>query len=271
MPDTQPSISLLGLPYDANSSYLRGPAEAPDVIRKAFLSPHSNIASELGVELTEGAVWRDAGNLDIKPLASQDADSAIEIGAKQLYGTGQKVIALGGDHSVSFPLVKAAHSIHGPVNILHIDAHPDLYDDFEGNPFSHASPFARIMENGFANRLVQIGIRTMNNHQRQQADRFGVEVIEMKDWNSVPSFKFDGPVYLSIDLDGIDPAYAPGVSHIEPGGLTAREVISVIQRFSGTLIGADVVELNPKTDIHGMTAVLAAKLVKEIMGRMASD
>ena len=269
MTKQSPAISLLGLPYDANSSHLKGPADAPDAIRAAFRSPHSNTASELGVELTEGLVWYDAGNLDIETLEPEVSNSVTTKEAEKLYSGGQKVIALGGDHSVTYPLVKAAHAIHGPVDILHIDAHPDLYDDFDSNPFSHASPFARIMENGLANRLVQIGIRTMNDHQRQQAKRFDVEVIEMKDWNNIPRFNFEGPLYLSIDIDGIDPAYAPGVSHNEPGGLSSRDVISVIQRFSGNLIGADVVELNPTQDINDMTAMLAAKLVKEIMGRMA--
>jgi arginase family enzyme len=154
------------------------------------------------------------------------------------------------------------------MNILHIDAHPDLYHDYEGNPNSHASPFARIMEANLAKRLVQVGIRTINPHQRDQIQRFGVEVVEMRDWRSTSLPRFDGPVYLSLDLDALDPAFAPGVSHHEPGGFSAREIITLIQNLEGELVGADIVELNPTRDPLGITAMLAAKLCKEISARM---
>ena len=131
---------------------------------------------------------------------------------------------------VTFPIVAGLAAEHGAVNILHFDAHPDLYQDFEGDPLSHASPFARIMERGLANRLVQVGIRTLNGHCRDQATKFGVEMVEMRDFapDKVPIP--DAPLYISIDLDGLDPAYAPGVSHHEPGGLSTRELLSVLHR-----------------------------------------
>jgi arginase family enzyme len=124
------------------------------------------------------------------------------------------------------------------------------------------------MEEGLARRLVQVGIRTMNGHLKEQAARFGVEVIDMKAWASGSRPLIEGPVYVSIDIDGIDPAFAPGVSHREPGGLTPREVLGVIQTLSGPLVGADVVELNPSRDPGGITAPLCAKLVKELASRM---
>jgi arginase family enzyme len=116
---------------------------------------------------------------------------------------------------------------------LHIDAHGDLYDDFEGNKLSHACPFARIMEEKLAKRLLQIGIRTYNAHQREQVKRFNVEAIEMKDWKDGTTLKFNGPVYISLDLDALDPAFVPGVSHYEPGGFSTRQVLSVIQNLKG--------------------------------------
>jgi agmatinase len=173
-------------------------------------------------------------------------------------------VSLGGDHSVTVPIVKVLAVAHGPLEILHFDAHPDLYDDFRGNRRSHASPFARIMEAGLARRLVQVGIRTLNRHQREQAARFGVEIIPMSDFSLGAVPRLHAPFYVSIDLDGFDPAFAPGVSHPEPGGLTVREVLAVIARQSATLVGADIVELNPDRDVNGLTAVLAAKLVKEL-------
>jgi arginase len=154
------------------------------------------------------------------------------------------------------------------LTIIHIDAHPDLYDEFEGDRFSHACPFARIMEERLARRLVQVGIRTMNAQQRSQADRFGVEVIDMRAWETGTRPTLDGAVYLSIDLDGLDPAYAPGVSHREPGGLSVRDVLTLVQDAGGTLVGVDVVEYNPRQDLAGVTAIVAAKIVKEVAGRM---
>jgi arginase family enzyme len=120
------------------------------------------------------------------------------------------------------------------------------------------------MENGLANRLIQVGIRTMNAHCRAQTARFGVEVIEMKDFAADRVPIPDAPLYISIDLDALDPAFAPGVSHHEPGGLSTRELISVLQRLRGPVIGADIVEYNPTRDTNGMTATVAAKLVKEV-------
>ena len=153
------------------------------------------------------------------------------------------------------------------LSILHFDAHPDLYDNFENNPYSHASPFARIMENELADRLVQVGIRTATGHEREQAERFGVEIIEMRQMPDDLALEFDGPAYITVDIDGLDPAYAPGVSHPEPGGLSPRQVIHAIQGLAGQIVGADIVEVNPRKDIHNIAAVVAAKIVKEIAAR----
>ena len=157
-------------------------------------------------------------------------------------------------------------------SLLHFDAHPDLYDDFQGNRFSHASPFARIMEEGLAGRLVQVGIRTLNTHQRDQARRFGVEMIQMKDWRSDVAFSFDGPVYLTFDLDALDPVFAPGVSHHEPAGLQrARCARRAVPISTSRLVGADVVELNPTRDPVGTTAAVAVKLVTELAARLLRE
>ena len=172
---------------------------------------------------------------------------------------------------MTYPAVRAVARAHGPLTILHVDAHSDLYDVFEGDRYSHACPFARIMEEGLATRLVQVGIRTMNRHQRDQADRFGVEVIDMPAWLAGTRPRTSGKVYLSIDLDGLDPAFAPGVSHHEPGGLATREVLSLVQQLDGDLVAADVVEYNPRRDIGGLTATVAAKIVKEVAGRMMAE
>lgn len=204
----------------------------------------------------------DIGDLPLDE-SSSDFDRIREAAAKAS-AVGTTPIFLGGDHMVTYPIVAGVAEARGPVNILHFDAHPDLYDDFEGDPFSHASPFARIMERGLASRLVQVGIRTLNAHCREQADRFGVEIIEMRNFNAATVPIPDGPLYVSIDMDALDPAFAPGVSHHEPGGLSVRDILSVLHRINAPIVGADVVEYNPTRDINGMTAVVAAKFVKEL-------
>ena len=256
------SVRLIGLPTDSHSSFLRGAAAAPTAIRAALHSSHGNMAAENGLELGRDILLEDAGDLPLAEAASDEAliRDAFAAAARD----GAVPIGLGGDHMVSFPIVAGLASVHGPLEILHFDAHPDLYDDFEGDPLSHASPFARIMEAGHARRLVQVGIRTLNRHCREQAKRFGVEVVEMRRFvpEAVP---IPGtPLYISIDLDALDPSVAPGVSHHEPGGLTARELLRVLHRVEVPIVGADVVEYNPSRDVNGMTAVVAAKLVKEL-------
>lgn len=258
----RPRIRLIGMPTDRHSSFLRGAAAAPPQIRAALVSDAGNMATEGGLEIGEDILLEDSGDLEFDDAADELAliDGAVAAAAAE----GAVPIALGGDHMITHPIVAALARIHGPLNILHFDAHPDLYDDFEGDPLSHASPFARIMEKGHARRLVQFGIRTLNRHCREQAQRFGVEIVEMRDFapDRVPIPA--APLYVSVDLDGFDPAFAPGVSHHEPGGPSVREFLSVLHRVPGPIVGADIVELNPSRDVNGVTAALAAKLVREL-------
>ena len=256
--------TLIGLPYDASSSYLRGAAGAPPAIREALACDSTNGWSESVREVVP--LIADAGDLELP--ATDEARSLIEAGIRRVLGQGGRPIALGGDHSVTYPVLRALGPLHPGLTILHFDAHPDLYQDFEGDPHSHACPFARILEDGLASRLVQVGIRTMNGHQRDQAVRFGAEVIDMRAWSRGVRPEVRGPVYVSIDMDALDPAFAPGVSHREPGGLSSREVIEVLQALPGPVVGADIVELNPAQDPFGLTAPLCAKLVKELADRM---
>lgn len=267
--NTLPIIDLIGLPSDSNSSFVRGPAAAPAAIRAALWSDRGNLACEDGQEVGIHFELRDRGDL---PLTEDAADDVVIVDAvRAAIQSGAVPLALGGDHAMTHPLVQGIHAEHGPVTILHFDAHPDLYDDFDGNPRSHASPFARIMEAGLAKRLVQVGIRTLNAHCRAQAERFGVEILPMADFAPDKVPVLEGPLYISIDLDGIDPAEAPGVSHPEPGGLTLREVLAVLRRQTAPIVGADVVELNPRFDSHERTAILAAKLVREVAALMVRN
>jgi arginase len=264
LPSAHPT--LIGLPYDASSSFLRGPALAPARIREELHSQQSNGCSEIGTPVIGADGIGDVGDLVLP--ASGDARGLIESGVRALIESGARPLSLGGDHSVSYPVLRAIGRFVPELTILQIDAHPDLYGDFEGDRFSHACPFARIMEEKLATHLVQVGIRTMNALQRAQADTFGVRVIDMRAWVAGARPELRGPLYVSIDMDGLDPAFAPGVSHREPGGLTVREVVTMIQSLPGPIVGADVVELNPTQDASGASATVAAKIVRELASRM---
>jgi len=259
-------IVVLGAPFDRNSSYKRGSALAPARIREALFCESSNMCTENRLDLSTIPglhIWQDFQFLD-----DEKAFDQIESEIQKLLKRKLHIVTLGGDHSITLPVIRAYAKEYRKLNILHLDAHPDLYDELDGNRYSHACPFARIMEDCLAERLVQVGIRTLTIHQHQQAKRLGVEVIEMKNIESARTLLFDAPVYLSLDMDCLDPAYAPGVSHHEPGGMSTRDVIGLIQNLKGNLIGADIVEYNPARDLNGMTGMVAGKLLKEIIGKI---
>jgi arginase len=257
-------IGLQGILFDAKSSYMRGPALAPPLIRNAYKSDSANYFSESGIELRP-RVFNDLGDFTIDDYFDIEKITAGNLDSKQ------PLITLGGDHSITYPILKAVTGQYGPVNILHIDAHSDLYNEFEGDKYSHACPFARIMEEELANRLVQVGVRTLSTHQKEQAEKFGVEILAMKDFDLASIPDFNEPIYLSLDIDALDPAFAPGVSHHEPGGFSTREVLQIIQKIKVPIIGADIVEYNPKRDINGVTAMVCAKFLKEIAAKIIEN
>lgn len=262
-------IALLGIPWDADSSYLRGTAQGPAAIRAELRRArnYSNMTTEAGTDLERPGLLVDAGDVPIG--SGEETRAAITARVGELLHHGHRVLSLGGDHSVTWPILRAVHHAVGRVDVLHIDAHPDLYPEFEGSRTSHACPFARALEEGLIGRLVQVGIRTLNEAQRTQVERFGVEQVTMAEWSGAPAFTFERPVYVSLDLDGLDPAFAPGVSHREPGGLSVRDVIATLQRVEGCVVAADLVELNPSTDLHDLTANVAVKLLRELAGLLA--
>lgn len=265
----KPGVTLLGVPWDEKSSFQRGAAGGPAAIRAAFRSGSTNTWNE---DVTDVATFvDDAGDLRLGDVP--DPQALITSTARDLVAVGRPVF-LGGDHAVTWPLVRGVHRQIGRITILHLDAHPDLYDELDGNRDSHACPLARIMEEGLAGRLVQCGIRTANAHQEEQGRRLGVEQVSMRaglDGMLEAVRSLTSPLYLTLDLDVLDPAFAPGVSHPEPGGLSTREVVSLIQAIpAGALVAADLVELNPANDVRDLTARVAAKLLKEVIGRMVA-
>ncbi|KAK6162528.1 hypothetical protein DH2020_002369 [Rehmannia glutinosa] len=241
------SSSLLGVPLGHNSSFLQGPAFAPPRIREAIWCGSTNSTTEEGEDLKDPRVLTDVGDVPVQELrdCGVDDDRLMSIISESVKLVMEeeplRPLVLGGDHSISFPVVRAvSEKLGGPVDILHLDAHPDIYHEFEGNKYSHASSFARIMEGGYARRLLQ---------------KLGEGVKG---------------VYISVDLDCLDPAFAPGVSHIEPGGLSFRDVLNILHNLKGDVVAADVVEFNPQRDtVDGMTAMVAAKLVRELTAKIS--
>ncbi len=256
--------ALLGAPYDASSSFIRCSAAGPAAIREALRSPASNLWSESLHDLSAADAFTDAGDITFGDEPRSDIEHAV----RELLQRGAKPIVLGGDHSITYPVLRAVRERHRALTVLHFDAHNDLYDAFEGDRFSHACPFARAMEEGLVDQLIQVGIRAMTGHLREQADRFGVEVIDMQRWVRGDRYALRHPVYVSLDLDALDPAFAPGVSHHEAGGLTVREVVSCLQGIDVPVVGADLVEFNPSRDAAGITASACAKLLKELIAVM---
>ncbi len=260
-------LAILGIPFDEKSCFLRGSEAGPQAIRNASTGKALNPFTELGVNLEEETTMIDWGNVD----TSGDVDKTfhrIEEAVADILSKGAVPIILGGDHSITYPVIRAFSRFYHPLDILHFDAHPDLYPDLYGDRLSHACPFARIMEAGLADRLVQVGIRAATAEQRLMAQKLGVRMVEMKDMKEGLVLEFTNPLYISFDLDALDPSYAPGVAHHEPGGLTTRQVIDLIHGLQANIVGLDVVELNPTRDPSGITAAAAVKIIKEVAGQV---
>jgi arginase len=264
-------VNYLGIPYDANSSYERGPSEAPRTFRKLLKHNPANEFAECGTAIS-AVNTKDLGDI----FFSNEEDKAgcfdlIQSTVLKALKTGERLICIGGDHSVSFPILKAYAQRYDKITLVHFDAHPDLYGNFEGNYFSHASPFARIMEHECCDQLIQIGIRTMNDLQKKNVELFNVIVIPASSTFEQKKKKLEqveGNIYLSLDLDVMDPAFVPGISHPEPGGMSVRELIELIKIIPGMIIGADIVEYNPTKDQNHVTGLVLYKLFKEIAAKM---
>lgn len=258
-------VLVIALPTSRNASHLRAEPGAPQRIAGALLRDEGNPYAENGADIADRRNLEYIGAL---ALECDDEFERIRRVAEAVVRADRLPLFLGGDHSVTYPILAGLHAVRGSLPIVHFDAHPDLYDELQGNRLSHASPFARIMEDGLASGLWQYGIRTLNPHQREQVARFGVRCHEMRDHASWPLPTQPGPLYVSIDLDALDPAFAPGVAHQEPGGLSVRQLLDLLARLPGPVIGADVVEYLPQRDVGDITAVVAAKLARELAAMM---
>jgi agmatinase len=258
-------FAILGVPFDDKSSYLRGPAGGPKAIREASTDKAINAWTELGIDLEADAAIVDLGDIDTSG-DFLDVFERIEREVGSVADRKAVPVVLGGDHSITYPVVKGISRVYQPLDLLHFDAHPDLYDELYGDRFSHACPFARIVDDGLVQNLVQVGIRAATGAHRDRTVRSGIRMVEMKDVAFLEALHFSNPLYISVDVDVLDPAFAPGVSHHEPGGLSTRQLLRILQQLEAEVIGLDIVEVNPVRDGSGITAAAAVKIVMEIMG-----
>jgi agmatinase len=262
-------LVFLGLADDSQSTLRRGSAAAPAALRRAYHDRSYNACSESGADLT-GAVI-DLGDLEPREGWELDSERYRRTVASVVERGGVPFVA-GGDHAVTVPAVAAMAPLPEPVQVVIFDAHPDLYSDYEGSRTSHACVAARLLEMEHVASVGIVGVRTLNPPQRRTAEEHGPRL------RMVPARRLEGPlpalewleqekpVYLSVDLDAFDPAFAPGVAHPVPGGLSPRQVLSWLQRQSFPLAGMDVVECNPELDQGERTQVLAARLLIESIG-----
>jgi agmatinase len=275
-------IGVLGLPFDAGTTFRPGARFGPNAIREAsrLLRPYH---AALDVEPFAVAQVADCGDVTANPFSIEEGLAAIEAAADELIAAGTGVVALGGDHTVAVPLLRATARRHGPVTLLHFDAHLDTWDTYFGAPYTHGTPFRRAAEEGLldATALTHVGIRGPLYTTTDLADDarlgFGIvtsyQVEELGVARVVEGLRerIGGrPLYISIDIDVLDPAHAPGTGTPEAGGLTSRELLGILRGLSGlNLVGGDVVEMAPAYDHAQITAVAAAHVAYELITLMA--
>lgn len=241
-------------------------------MRRAYDGNCYNATSESGVDLTRSI--EDRGDLRPRPSWEASAESYLST-VEALWRGGKTPFIIGGDHAITIPVARGLRVLEQPTHVIQVDAHPDLYPEFEGDLDSHACTGARLLEMPHIASLTQLGIRTMCDEQSGHRERYQDRLFqyEAKDLQGplprLDHIPRDAAVYITIDMDGFDPAFAPGVSHAVPGGLSARQVLSFLQAGHWTLVGMDVVEVNPSRDIQFQTSILAARLLHEGVGYAA--
>jgi agmatinase len=276
-------VAVVGVPFDSGVSYRPGARFGPAHIREAsrLLRPYN---PEHDVAPFAAHQVADAGDIAANPFKIDEAVSQIEAGARALSADGTRLLTLGGDHTIALPLLRAVHEKHGPVAVLHFDAHLDTWDTYFGAPITHGTPFRRASEEGLIDleASLHVGIRgpLYDRNDLRDDERLGFAIISSRDFEREGTARAiermlarlgDRPVYLSVDIDVLDPAHAPGTGTPEAGGLTSRELLSMIGALSTVdLVGADVVEVSPPYDHAQLTAVAASHTAYEILTAMAS-
>lgn len=275
-------VAILGVPFDSGTSYRSGTRFGPRKIREASLMIWGHNAT-LNVTPLKTLRAVDYGDVSVIPTSIEHTMTAITQTAGEIIETGTTLITLGGDHSITLPLLRAHAKKHGPVSLVHIDAHIDTWEaEFEAVPYSHGTPFRYALQEGLIREgeYMQIGIRGPISGENDYADarQLGARIVTIHEvmekgvaaiLNEVHE-RMKGPVYVTLDIDSADPAYAPGTGTPEVGGLTSYQLLQLVRGLRGlNLIGFDLVEVSPPFDHGDITAILAANLVFEYLSLLA--
>jgi agmatinase len=277
-------VAMLGIPYDGGTSYRTGARFGPRAVREqsSLIRPWNPV---LKVHPFEKLNVADCGDVDVVPISIERTHAAIEAKIDQVVAAGARPLCVGGDHSVTLPILRSLAKRHGPLAVVHFDAHPDTWDEYFGSKLFHGTPFRRAVEENLLDprRFIQVGIRgpLYGSEDFEFHDQHGIEVLRIEPikeqglaWAAAKLARLRGmPLYVSFDIDACDPAYAPATGTPEVGGLTSWEALSLVRSLAGcTLVGADVVEVSPPYDGPGqITALLAANLAFELLGVLALE
>lgn len=275
-------VALLGIPYDGGVSYRPGARFGPRAVREqsSLIRPWNPV---LKVHPFERLRVADCGDVDVVPISIERTHAAIEGRIDAVVAAGARPVCVGGDHSITLPILRALARHHGRLGVVHFDAHPDTWDEYFGSKLFHGTPFRRAVEEGLIDtrRMIQVGIRGPLYGPEDFAfhDDHGIEVLRIEPikeqglgWATQRLARLrGGPLYCSFDIDALDPAYAPATGTPEVGGLTSWEALSLVRALAGTaLVGADVVEVSPPYDGPGqITSLLAANLAFELLSVLA--
>ncbi|MDA8284112.1 MAG: agmatinase [Actinomycetota bacterium] len=273
------AVAIVGIPFDSGVSYRPGARFGPQAIRAGskLLRPYH---PALAVQPWAVQQVADAGDIPANPFSITEAIETIAQGAAELLGRAGHLIALGGDHTVALPLLRATAGRHGPVALVHFDAHLDTWDTYFDAPYTHGTPFRRAVEEGVLDLdcSVHVGTRgplyapddLLADHDLGFATITTIDIAERGVADAIARVRArvgERPAYVSIDIDVLDPAHAPGTGTPEPGGLTSRELMAILRGLDGIrLVGADVVEVAPAYDHAELTALAAANLVYDLAG-----
>jgi agmatinase len=275
-------VAVVGVPFDAGVTYRPGARFGPAAVREAsrLLRPYH---PGLDVEPFATQQVADAGDIACNPFDIEAAIASVEAGADELLGSGAKLLTIGGDHTIALPLLRSVSRRHGPVALLHFDAHLDTWDTYFGARYTHGTPFRRASEEGLldATALSHVGIRGPLYGRNDLDDdvRLGFGIVSSMDVmtrgvddvvHSLRTRIGDRPLYVSIDIDVLDPAHAPGTGTPEAGGLTSRELLAILRGLAGCqIVAADVVEVSPPYDHAELTTVAASHVSYELISLMS--
>ena len=277
-------IAVVGIPFDGGTSYRPGARFGPAAVRQAsrLLRPYNPALGALPFELAQVV---DAGDLACTPFSAEEAVGQIESAARALLADGGRLVAVGGDHTVALPLLRATAGRHGPLALVHFDAHLDTWDSYFGQRFTHGTPFRRAWEEGLLSRdhCVHVGLRGPLYARSDLTDDTGmgfaqITTEQVSDVGTATVIERllervgEVPVYVSVDIDVLDPAHAPGTGTPEAGGLTSRELLALLRGLAtARIVGADVVEVSPAYDHAEITAIAASHVLYELVTLMAQQ